>query len=303
MPRAYDAAASRVAELAVAGDPDKELVTLAAALRMRAARAHAMVGDAARAQDSLEGALVELEPMKGQAQLARSSLAWILGKPEAALAALDPSALGAPVDRAAVRLQRATLLLPDVTSAERELRAAMEDLTGDATARGAVDWANRVRWMLLAVGGGDASLPTSVDPEAAPAVGVLAGMLPEVRAAKTATALGIWQSWLGTPESGLRELRYRALRARGTAPREALLAHLLLGARLAPGPRVERWLDAYFAIDGPRLPIAYQAWLRYAAARSRGDEAAASSWRTRFDKLVRLAHDPAQAELWRIAGL
>jgi len=303
MPRAYDAAASRVAELAAAGDPDKELATLAVVLRMKAARAHALIGDGARAEEALEGALVELAPLKGQAQLARSSLAWLLGKLDAALTALDPAAIGAPADRAAVRLQRAVLLLPDVKLSEAELRAALVDLGAGASSLAATELATRVRWWLVALGGADASLPAPVDAEATPSVGLLAGMPPEVRATKHAVALGIWQTWLAAPETAHRELRYRALRARGDAPRDALAASLILGGKLAPSAKVERWLDAFFALDAGRIPLSYQAWLRHVAAQARGDRVAATTWRARFDALARLANHPAQAELWRIAGL
>lgn len=303
LPSAFEAAASRIAEFAAAGDPDKELATLSAVMRLLAARGWAMIGDASRAEAALEGGLVELEPMKGQAQLARSSLAWVLGKPDAALRVLRPEEIGAPFDRAAVRLQRAVLLLPDVNESERELRASLRDLGDSTQSSASVDLAIRARWLLIAIGATDPSLPEPADSEVPPMVGALAGMSPEVRAGKAARALGSWQTWLSAPEAERRALRYRAMKGRGTAPADSLFAHLLLGARLAPPDRAERWLDAFFAVDAQRVSRAYEAWLRYAAARGRGDEAAAATWRGRFVELARRRHDPERAELWRAAGI
>lgn len=298
MPTAYAAAASRLAEMAVAGDPDKELVTLAAVMRVRAARGFAFVGERAKAEEALEGALVELAPLKGQAQLARSSLAWLLGDVATARRVLEPAAIGAPRDRAAVRLQRAMLLLPDVKSAREELVAARVEAAGDP------ELVDRCRWLLAALGVHDDSSPAPPDPERIPVIGELAGMSPEVRAAKTTDALAVWRAWLAAGDpAALRATRYRALGVRGAAPRDSLVAHLLLGAGLAPADRAERWLDAFFAFDAVRLPVTEEVWLRYVVSRARGDEPAAKRWRERFDLLAALAHDPSRAELWRIAGL
>lgn len=300
MPEAFEAAASRLAEMAVAGDPDKELVTLAAVMRMHAARGFALVGRADKAEDALDGALVELAPLKGQQQLARSSLLWVLGDTTNALLALKPEELGAPLDRAAVRLQRAVLLLPEVKMAQAELLAARADAGEDPVL------VDRIRWWLAATGWTDTSLTAPRDGEALPLVGDLAGVTPEVRAAKTSEALGVWQAWTeaaaARPES-MRTLRRKAMRARGAAPRLSLAPTLMLAARLAPQDKAERWLDAFFILDAERVPVAYQAWVRYLAARGRGDKAAASRWRERFRTLMGFAHDPQRAELWRAAGI
>ena len=297
MADAYDAAASRLAEMAVSGDPDKELVTLAAVMRMQAARGHALVGHAERAEDSLAGALVELSPMKGQAQLARSSLAWVLGDRKRALDALEPGAIRSPVDRAAVRLQRAQLLLPDAKAAQTELLAARADAAGDPVL------VDRIRWWLAATGWTDANGAQPGDAEALPLIGALVGVTPEVRAAKTSAALAVWQSWTTSPPAAMRANRMRAMRARGVAARLSLAPVLMLAAKLAPPVKAERWLDAFFAIDAGRVPIAYECWLRQLAARGRGDDAAASRWLERFQYLMRLTHDSERAELWRAAGI
>ncbi len=300
MPEAYDAAASRIAELAVAGDVDKELATLAAVLRMQAARGYALVGKAAQAEAALAGALVELSPLKGQSQLARSSLAWVLGDTARALSALEPLALGSAGDRAAVRLQRGQLLLPDVKSAQAEFRLALSDAAGVPVLF------DRIRWWLAATGWQDLNLPLPSDPQAWPRVGLLTGVSPAVRATKTSDALAVWQAWTtqaaAAPES-MRVSRLRALHARGVAPRLSLAPTLMLAAKLAPPDKAERWLDAFFAFDAERVPVAYQAWVRYLAAHGRGDEAAAATWRARFRTLMGYANEPGRAELWRAAGI
>ncbi|MBM4376356.1 MAG: hypothetical protein FJ095_14845 [Deltaproteobacteria bacterium] len=297
MPRAYAAAASRLTEMALAGDPDKAVATLAGVMRMHAARGFAFTGDAARASEALEGALVELAPMKGQAQLARSSLAWLLGDLARAVAVLEPTTVGTPRDRAAVRFQRALLLLPDVEASKAELTLARVDAVNDPVL------ADRCRWFLAALGVFDASVLAPADADALPTIGALAGVSPDVRAGKTSRALGVWRAWLESHEARRRALRYRALEARGHAPHESLVAHLLLGAKLAPAGREERWLDAFFALDAVRLPVTEEVWWRYVVARARGDSLAAERWRKRFDLLANLAFDPARAELWRVAGL
>jgi hypothetical protein len=294
-PHVLDAAAARLGELAVAGDTTKDLTTLAAVLRMRAAKGYAQRGDVARAEAALAAGLVGLAPLKGQAQLARSSMEWLLGRHDRAIAILDAASVSSAADRARVRLQRAQLLLPDKKAALVDLLAAKQDAQGDA------DLTERIRWLLLAAGYEDGSVSQPSDPLAAPRLGEKLGVSPQVRAQKMNEAIAIWQSWLAAPE--LRVSRYRAYRARGDAPRESLAAYLLAASRLAGDGDAERWLDAFFAIDATRVPLVHQAWIRHLAARWRGDETAAAAWHTRFTSLMRLANDPRRADLWLAAGI
>jgi hypothetical protein len=82
-----------------------------------------------------------------------------------------------------------------------------------------------------------------------------------------------------------------------------MAAYLLLASRLAPKDKVERWLDAFFAIDATRVSLSHYAWLRHLAARWRGDPPSAELWWQRFHDSVTRLTDPARAELWRAAGL
>ncbi len=307
----YDAASLRAEALAqdssLAPAEAASLKHAAFALALGAARAHALVptqDERALAEQALTRAALGLGLESPSVALTRSTIVALTGDLDGALNALDPSLfVDASISldtRIGGLAQRALLLhvlgrLPEAAALGDEVFALADSGAGDLPRTLAT-------WTRTAV----APKPTA----SAPAAWVWAGYASptwnldepwKVRLVQqTAEA---FEGAATLPAEERRRARYDALTVRGDMP-PAVLPYFLVAARLAPdAASTEVWLDALTTIDGRRISMRALTWSRFAAARARGDGAAAALWSRRFDTLARLASDPLRMDAAALLGL
>jgi hypothetical protein len=310
-PDVYARSAERLEELArgatVAVADARVLRDAAAGLRLEAGRELALAGDADAASAAFDAGLALAGAGSVARALARSTARWLAGDVERAFSELEPIDLATTGSDAAGRAARAAALVQRAELLAALGRRADATATADAAERAGSESGDRAielraRWARLALG-------TAPAPREGAArfrwLGFGDAAAPWLRGSLTEAADDTLASWARARAAGPSDRvaeRYDVLRLRGDAPPWHGL-NLALAGSIAPAKGdVETWLDAFYAVDRRRISFLAHAWWRGAAARMRGDAAAAKRWDETVRSLRAISTDASRRELARYVG-
>jgi hypothetical protein len=118
-----------------------------------------------------------------------------------------------------------------------------------------------------------------------------------------ARSLASWSAAVTAPAPERLSLRYALLSVRGDAMPSPIAYLSLATELLADQGGAEVWLDAVTAHSSRAVSHRMFAWMRWQAARRRGDLPQATEWQRRFEALRTIASDPARAEIAAFLGI